>query len=283
MPPDTLDIHSSCLVSKALAHCLVPGALQHDLSSAQQGSMPLAHATPLWKRSAPGVSLAAVHWNFTASAGQLPCPWRGAPNKPHLLLAGVLPSRFWGVALHFPFETPPPLSASPPLSRFQETPPTSFRPHPGALTNKPWLIFSLYVLRCDPCRASAPLADPPGSPPPGTRSTPLQPPARSLDPLRSIQSIPRSQSSLVSQRLAVCDPPCGSFLTSSSARSHLDLFPLPLHPPPSSRVSSTASRARPSFLLHLRLSTPLFACLRHCSPLLYHKTQSQAPPVEPLK
>jgi hypothetical protein len=161
MPPDTLDIHSSCLVSKALAHCLVPGALQHDLSSAQQGSMPLAHATPLWKRSAPGVSLAAVHWNLTASAGQLPCPWRGAPNKPHLLLAGVLPSRFWGVALHFPFETPPPLSASPPLSRFQETPPTSFRPHPGALTNKPWLIFSLYVLRCDPCRASAPLADPP--------------------------------------------------------------------------------------------------------------------------
>lgn len=141
MPPDTLDIHSSCLVSKALAHCLVPGALQHDLSSAQQGSMPLAHATPLWKRSAPGVILAAVHWNLTASAGQLPCPWRGAPNKPHLLLAGVLPSRFWGVALHFPFETPPPLSASPPLSRFQETPPTSFRPRPGALTNKPSTHF----------------------------------------------------------------------------------------------------------------------------------------------
>lgn len=52
MPLDTLDIHSSCLVSKALAHCLVPGALQHDLSSAQQGSMPLAHATPLFDGSA---------------------------------------------------------------------------------------------------------------------------------------------------------------------------------------------------------------------------------------
>ncbi|RSL87533.1 hypothetical protein BHE90_002597 [Fusarium euwallaceae] len=99
-----------------------------------------------------------------------------------------------------------------------------------SLTNLP-LIFSLYVLRCDPCRASAPLADTPGSPPPGTRSTPLQPPARSLDPLRSIQSIPRSQSSLVSQRPAVCDPPCGSFLTSSSARSHLDLFTSPSSPP----------------------------------------------------
>ncbi|RSM09390.1 hypothetical protein CDV31_007696 [Fusarium ambrosium] len=232
MPPDTLDTDSSCLVSKALTHCLVPGALQHDLSSAQQGSMPLAHTTPLWKRSAPGVSLASVHWNLTASAGQLPCPWRGAPNKPHLLLAGVFPSRFWGVALPLSLRnasTSLRLPSTLTLPR-DATDKLQTSPQALSLTNLP-LIFSLYVLRCDPCRASAPLADTPGSPPPGTRSTPLQPPARSLDPLRSIQSIPRSQSSLVSQRPAVCDPPCGSFLTSSSARSHLDLFTSPSSPP----------------------------------------------------
>lgn len=186
-----------------------------------------------------------------------------------LPVSGASPFTFPSKRLHL---CPPPLHSHASKRRHRQA---SDLAQALSLTNLP-LIFSLYVLPCYPCRASAPLADTPGSPPPGTRSTPLQrPPARSLDPLRSIQSIPRSQSSLVSQRLAVCDPPCSSFLTSSSARSHLDLFPLPLHPPPSSRVSSTASRPRPSFLLHLRLSTPLFACLRHCSPLLYPKLKAK--------
>ncbi|KAM5358124.1 hypothetical protein ACJZ2D_015565 [Fusarium nematophilum] len=55
-------------------------------------------------------------------------------------------------------------------------------------------------------------------------------PARFLDPLASIQSIPSSQSSLASQRLAVCDPPTVLFLTSSSA-------PKPSRPLPSPRLS----------------------------------------------
>ncbi|RSL67785.1 hypothetical protein CEP54_003094 [Fusarium duplospermum] len=119
--------------------------------------MPLAHATPLWKRSAPGVSLASVHWNLTASAGQLPCPWRGAPNKPHLLLAGVLPSRFWGVALPLSLRnasTSLRLPSTLTLPR-DATDKLQTSPQALSLTNLP-LIFSLYVLRCDPCRASAP-------------------------------------------------------------------------------------------------------------------------------